>query len=246
MSKNKINILIVEDDQNTSDLISTVLISDGYGVFKAPKGRKAISLTADNSIDLILLDLGLPDIDGMQVLKSIREWSDIPIIIISARTEESEIVKALDAGADDYITKPLWINELLARIRRVVKTQKKINGNNETEEDSFFLGDLTIDYSRRKISKNGKSIHLTPIEYKIVVLLSKNAGKVMTHDFIITHVWGGLYESDDQVLRVNMANIRRKLEDSPSDPKYILTEVGIGYRMAEPGDTDMDHYKETT
>jgi len=233
MSKNKINILIVENDQNTSDFVSAVLISDGYVVFKASKGRKAISMTADNNIDLILLDLGLPDIDGMQVLKSIREWSDVPIIIISARTEESEIVKALDSGADDYITKPFRINELLARIRRIIKIYKKINGNKETEEDSFSIGGLTVDYFRRKVTKNDDLVHLTPIEYKIVVLLSKNAGRVMTHDFIITHVWGGLYESDDQVLRVNMANIRRKLEDNPSAPQYILTDVGIGYRMVE-------------
>ena len=234
MSKPKINILIVEDDQNTIDFISAVLITDGYSVMKASKGKKAISMTADNNIDLILLDLGLPDIDGMQVLKSVREWSDVPIIIISARTEESEIVKALDSGADDYITKPLWINELLARIRRVIKTQKKISGSKETTEDSFTLGDLTVDYFKRKVTKNGEYVHLTPIEYKIVVLLSKNAGRVMTHDFIITHVWGGLYESDDQVLRVNMANIRRKLEDNPAQPQYIQTDVGIGYRMIEP------------
>lgn len=234
MSKNKANILIVEDDENTNDFISSVLVSDGYSVLKVTKGRKAISTTADNNIDLILLDLGLPDIDGMQVLKSIREWTDIPIIIISARTEESEIVKALDSGADDYLTKPLWINELLARIRRVLNVQKKINANKNGEEDNFTLENLTIDYLRRKVIKNGESVHLTPIEYKILMLLSKNAGRVMTHDFIITHVWGGLYESDDQVLRVNMANIRRKLEDNPAEPKYILTDVGIGYRMAEP------------
>ena len=235
MIKNKLNILIVEDDQSTIDFISAVLISDGYAVLKASKGKKAISMTADNSVDLMLLDLGLPDIDGMQVLKSVREWTDIPIIITSARTEESEIVKALDAGADDYITKPLWINELLARIRRVIKTHKKLNGNGgEKTEDIYSAGNLTIDYLRRNVTKNNNPIHLTPIEYKIVVLLSKNAGRVMTHDFIITHVWGGLYESDDQVLRVNMANIRRKLEDNPSEPKYILTDVGIGYRMIEP------------
>ena len=234
MLKNKTNILIVEDDQSTIDFISAVLISDGYTVFKASKGRKAISMTADNNLDLILLDLGLPDIDGMQVLKSIREWSDIPIIIISERTEESEIVKALDSGADDYMTKPLWINELLARIRRILKVYKKINGSKENNtEDIFSVGNLTIDYLRRKVTKNGEPVHLTPIEYKITVLLSKNAGRVMTHDFIITQVWGGLYESDDQVLRVNMANIRRKLEDNPSEPKYILTDVGIGYRIIE-------------
>jgi len=236
MSKNKLNVLVVEDDLSTSDFITSVLTSDGYGVLKTSKGKKAISMTADNSVDLILLDLGLPDIDGMKVLRSIREWSDVPIIIISARTEESEIVEGLDAGADDYITKPLWINELLARIRRVIRMHQKVGTQKETAEESFTLGDLTIDYFKRKVTKNDEHIHLTPIEYKIVVLLSKNAGRVLTHDFIITHVWGGLYESDDQVLRVNMANIRRKLEDSTSEPQYILTEVGIGYRMVEPSE----------
>lgn len=236
MTKNKPYVLIVEDDESTSDFIASVLISAGYGIYRAPKGRKAISMTADNNIDAILLDLGLPDIDGMQVLKSIREWSDVPIIIISARTEEAGIVEALDAGADDYITKPLWINELLARIRRVIKMHKKIKSplnDPDSSEEIFVLGDLRIDYIRRKVMKNEQLIHLTPIEYKIVVLLSKNAGRVLTHDFIITQVWGGLYESDDQVLRVNMANIRRKLEDNTAEPKYILTEVGIGYRMVE-------------
>ena len=235
MSKNKINILIAGDDHNTTDFISSVLISDGYTTLKTSKGRKAISITADNNMDLLLLDMNLPDIHGMQVLKSIREWSDIPVMIISEKAEESDIVNALDSGADDYMKKPVRINELLARIRRVLNLHKRINanGNKESEEDGFSPGNFAIDYLRRKITKNGEPVHLTPIEYKIVVLLSKNAGRVMTHDFIITHVWGGLYESDDQVLRVNMANIRRKLEDSPANPKYIFTEVGVGYRMIE-------------
>ena len=237
MSKNRINILIAENDSAHGDFVSTVLTSEGYSVLKVSKGRKVISFTADNNPDMILLDSDLPDIDGMQVLKSIREWSDVPVIIISAKSEESEIVRFLDSGADDYMKKPPAINELLARIRRIIKTRKKINlykDNRETSEDSFSIGNLTIDYLRRKITKDGDPVHLTPIEYKIVVLLSKNAGRVMTHDFIITHVWGGLYESDDQVLRVNIANIRRKLEDNPAQPKYILTDVGIGYRIAEP------------
>ena len=235
MPINKPNVLIVEDDESTIEFVAAVLGSDGYEIHRASKGRKAISMTADNNIDVILLDLGLPDIDGMQVLKSIREWSDVPIIIISARTEENGIVEALDAGADDYITKPLWVNELLARMRRVVKMHKKIKKpqSDSESDDIFSLGDIKIDYARRKVTKNEELIHLTPIEYKIVVLLSKNSGRVLTHDFIITQVWGGLYESDDQVLRVNMANIRRKLEEKTATPKYILTEVGIGYRMIE-------------
>lgn len=233
MPDGKTRILIVEDDQNISHFITAILSSNGYEPICATTGRKAISMTAGDNPDLILLDLGLPDIDGMKVLKSIREWSDIPIIVVSARENEYEKVDALDAGANDYITKPFGNHELLARIRTVIRLQKKINRSNTERDDNLSIGELTFDYDRRAVTKNGLLIHLTPIEYKIVMLLSQNAGKVLTHDFMIRQVWGS-YESDNQVLRVNMANIRRKLEENPADPQYILTEVGVGYRMIEP------------
>ena len=227
------NILIVEDEANISDFLAAILTSGGYGVMCAAGGKKAISMTADHRIDMILLDLGLPDLDGMKVLKSIREWSNVPIIVVSAREDELEKVEALDAGANDYITKPFGNNELLARIRTATRLHQKAFGE-ESVDGAFSAGSLTIDYARRRVTKGGRLTHLTPIEYKIVVLLSQNAGKVLTRDFIITRVWGERDEGDDQILRVNMANIRRKLEDNPADPQYILTEVGVGYRMAEP------------
>ena len=227
-------ILIVEDEANIRDFLSAILKAGGYDALCADCGKKAISMTADHQVNLILLDLGLPDIDGMKVLKSIREWSDVPIIVVSAREDELEKVEALDAGADDYITKPFGNNELLARIRNATRLYQKAFGGGVDDGSAFYAGKLAIDYARRKIVKDGQPIHLTPIEYKIVVLLSQSAGKVLTRDYMITRVWGERDEGDDQILRVNMANIRRKLEDNPADPQYILTEVGVGYRMIEP------------
>lgn len=226
------HILVVEDDQTTSAFMSSVLSSDGYNVSSTDSGKRAISMTADYNFDMVLLDLALPDIDGIKVLRSIREWSDTPIIIISTMDDEPVKVEALDAGADDYITKPFGNNELLARIRAVLRIYRKMNVNNPGTNEFFSVGNLTIDYGKRKVKKHERHIHLTPIEYKIAVLLSQNAGKVLTHDFIIKRVWSG--ESDDQSVRVNVANIRRKVEDNPSNPQLILTEVGVGYRMVEP------------
>lgn len=228
------NILIVEDEQNISGFLTAILETNGYGTACATTGKQAISMAAVDNPDLILLDLGLPDIDGMRVLKGIREWSDTPLIVVSARESEHEKVEALDAGASDYITKPFGNNELLARIRSVVRMQKKISGKDNSPPESFSVGGLAIDYLRRTVTVNGSAVHLTPIEYKIVTLLSQNAGKVLTHDYIIRSIWGP-FESDNQVLRVNMANIRRKLEINPADPKYILTEVRVGYRMIDIG-----------
>ncbi|MCL2368442.1 MAG: response regulator transcription factor [Oscillospiraceae bacterium] len=233
MTDAKGKILLVEDDRNISDFLVASLTSSGYHVVLAENGRKAISMTADTQFDVILLDLGLPDIDGMKILKSIREWSDVPILIVSARIEEAEKVEALDAGADDYIAKPFGNNELLARMRAAMRVHQKIHQRETQENDSFKSGDFQIDYAKRRAAKLGKEIRLTPIEYKIVVLLAQNAGKVLTHDFILRRVWGEDHLSDGQLLRVNMANIRRKLEDNPADPQYILTEVGVGYRMVE-------------
>jgi len=237
MEAHKGTILVVEDDRHSSDFLTANLLSDGYEVLVADTGRKAISTTADTLFDLILLDLGLPDIDGMKVLKSIREWSEIPIIIVSSRTEEAGKVAALDAGANDYIEKPFGNNELLARVRAAIRIYRKCWCSKVEASDSFTNGALQIDYSKHRIAKDGQIIHLTPIEHKIVVTLAQNAGKVLTHDFILRRVWGDDYLSDGQILRVNVANIRRKLEDNPAEPQYILTEVGVGYQMAEPVDS---------
>lgn len=224
-------ILIVEDDEAICSFISAILTSNNFNLIKTGKGIEAVSLTASNGPDLILLDLGLPDIDGIEALKRIRRWTNIPIIVVSARGHEREKVEALDFGADDYITKPFGTAELLARIRNALKHVNK-KTNNITEIEKTIVGDLEIDYIKRLVTLDGKVIHFTPIEYKIVCLMSMHLGKVLTHDFIVKEVWGP-YINEVQALRVNMANIRRKLEINPAEPKYILTEVGVGYRMVE-------------
>ena len=235
---NQLSILIIEDEKDIRSFLTTMLSSYGYSVIDAVTGKEAISMVTSHMPDLILLDIGLPDMDGMNVLSSIREWSDVPVIIVSARQDEDEKVRALDLGADDYVTKPFGNSELLARIRSSIRRHSKKAGNLSRMESEFFCGGLHIDYVRRNVTVDGKSVHLTPIEYKIVVLLAKNAGKVLTHDNIIRKVWGP-FASDTQILRVNMANIRRKFDQNPADPVYITTEVGIGYRMPEiPASTD--------
>mgnify|MGYP003235026752 FL=1 len=191
-----------------------------------------LSMIPSHCPDLILLDLGLPDMDGIEILKKIREWSAVPVIVVSARGEESDKVEALDLGADDYISKPFGTSELLARIRTALRHSSKNNGG-AVNNDVFSTKGLTIDFDKRKITVDGKDVHLTQIEFKIVSLLAKSAGRVLTYDYIITELWGPYAVKDNQILRVNMANIRRKLEKNPASPEYIFTEVGIGYRMVD-------------
>jgi two-component system, OmpR family, KDP operon response regulator KdpE len=230
MMNNKQLILIVEDEKGISNFMTSVLMSNEYQVLKCQNGKEAVSLTAANGPDLILLDLGLPDIDGLEVLARIRQWSDVPVIVVTARVDETEKVKALDLGADDYVTKPFGTLELLARIRTAIRHQKK--GYNPLETEKISIGELIIDLEKRKITMNGEIVHLTPIEYKILVLLARNSGRVLTLDYICKEIWGP-YTNEHNALRVNMANIRRKIEINPAEPKYIHTEVGVGYRMTE-------------
>jgi two-component system KDP operon response regulator KdpE len=225
-------ILLVEDEIAICNFISTVLTSNHYNVVRADKGREAIALTASNSPDLILLDLGLPDMDGIDVLKTIRTFSNIPIIVVSARGHEREKVEALDLGADDYITKPFGTSELLARIRTEVRHSRKKQEETIGQTEKVCIGGLCIDYDKRTVKVDNREIHLTPIEYRIIALFSKNLGKVLTHDYIMKEIWGS-YVNENQNLRVNMANIRRKIETNPAEPKYIVTEVGVGYRMVD-------------
>ena len=225
-------VLVVEDEDAICNFISAVLTSNDYQVVKAKTGREGLSLFTSHAPDIVLLDLGLPDIDGAEVLKSIRQWSETPIIVVSARGHEREKVTALDFGADDYIVKPFGTSELLARIRTAIRHSPKAISGETIGDEKITIGELEIDYGKRVVSLSGKKIHLTPVEYKILVLLSKNAGKVLTHDYIMKEIWG-LYGSDSHTLRVNMANIRRKIEANPGAPKYILTEMGVGYRMIE-------------
>ena len=227
---NKALVLIVEDDETICSFISAILTSNGYGVVKVAKGKEAISAAASHCPDLILLDLGLPDMDGVEVLKTIRQWTGIPVVIVSARGHEREKVEALDLGADDYITKPFGTAELLARIRAALRRGQR--GPDHFESGQVSVGELEIDYESRLVKLEGREVHLTPIEYKLIALLSRHVGKVLTHDFIMREIWGP-YANEIQALRVNMANIRRKLEENPAEPKYIVTEVGMGYRMVE-------------
>lgn len=229
---NKQKILVVEDEHSIINFVTTVLTANGYDVINARTGSIAQSMVSSHCPDLVLLDLGLPDMDGMEVIRFIRSWTKLPIIVVSARTQERDKVEALDLGADDYITKPFGTPELLARIRTAIR-HINTSVNNLTGETVFKVGELSIDYERRKITVRGEDVHLTQNEYKIVSLLSRHSGKVLTHDYIIKEIWGPGLKGDNQVLRVNMANIRRKIEVNPAVPEYILTEIGVGYRMIE-------------
>ncbi len=229
---NKQCILVIEDEKNIGNYIETILDSNGYKVLRAMNGMTGLSLCTSHFPEVILLDLGLPDLDGMEVLQKIRGFSDLPIIVISARTQEKEKVEALDGGADDYITKPFGAEELLARIRTALRHRLHA-GRSSMQEPVYSRDGLVIDFERRIVTLQGASIHLTQIEYKLVSLLAKNAGKVLTYDYILKDIWGPYADTDNQILRVNMANIRRKLEANPAEPHYIFTEIGVGYRMLE-------------
>jgi len=230
---NKQKILIVEDEQSIVGFVTAVLAANGYDVIQARTGAQARTMVTSHCPDLVLLDLGLPDEDGAEIIKFIRSWTGLPIIVVSARSREQDKVEALDLGADDYIAKPFGTSELLARIRTAMRHSNASGLQNPVEGRIFQAGNLTIDYERRRVTLGGNDVHLTQNEYKIVSLLSRNAGKVLTHDFIIREIWGPGLKGDNQILRVNMANIRRKLEKNPAVPEYILTEVGVGYRMVE-------------
>ena len=230
--RKKLCILVVEDEKSTCSYISNVLAANEYNVIIASKGQEAISMAASYCPDLVLLNLGLPDMSGMEVLRAIRSWSDMPILILSTHVCEEDKVGALDAGADDYIVKPFCTAELLARIRVAFRHSK----GTQTAMPVCTVGAIRVDYGSRSVTVAGKEAHLTPTEYKVMVLLSQNVGKALSHEYMIKEIWGPFttetYSSELQALRVNVANIRKKLEVDPSKPKYILTETGIGYRMA--------------
>jgi two-component system KDP operon response regulator KdpE len=225
-------VLIVEDDETIGNFISAILTANGYDTVKTKQGNTVGGLIASHVPDIILLDLGLPDVDGMDVLKSIRTWSKTPVIVVTARSHEREKVEAFDLEADDYIVKPFGTSELLARIKTALRHSMKLVQNGSKTSEKVAVGEMEIDEEKRIVTLSGDRIHLTPIEYKIIVLLAQNIGKVLTHDFIVKEIWGP-YANEKQALRVNMANIRRKIESNPGEPKYILTEMGVGYRMVE-------------
>lgn len=227
---NRYVILVVEDDAPVMNLITTTLKAHEYHYLTAVNGEETILQMTSHNPDIILLDLGLPDIDGVDVIKKIRTWSNVPIIVISARSEVTDKIEALDAGADDFLTKPFAVDELLARLR--VAQRRLIQTTSENSRESVFKnGDLTIDYASGCAYLGDGELHLTPIEYKLLCLLAQNVGKVLTHTFITDKIWGSCWDNDVASLRVYMATLRKKIEKSPPNPKYIQTHIGVGYRM---------------
>lgn len=229
---NKPDILVVEDDNAVANLIAATLETQDYRYKRANTGAGAVMEALSSKPDVVLLDLGLPDMDGVDVIRKIRSWSNMPIIVVSARSEDFDKVAALDAGADDYLTKPFSVDELLARLR-VALRRVRCNSLRLGEESSVYEnGGLKIDYAAGCAYLSGEEIHLTPIEYKLLCLLARNTGKVLTHNYILKEVWGGTAASDVPSLRVFMATLRKKLEKDPAHPQFIQTHIGIGYRMS--------------
>lgn len=226
---NKPLILVIEDDKAVRTLITTTLKAHDYRFIEAVSGETAILAATSHNPDIILLDLGLPDMDGVEIISRVRMWSNVPIIVISARSEDSDKIGALDAGADDYLTKPFSVDELLARLR---VTQRRLAIMNADATSSEFVnGSLRIDYAAGCAYLNGEELHLTPMEYKILCLLAQNVGKVLTHTFITQKIWGSAWENNVATLRVFMATLRKKLEGAQDSAQYIQTHVGVGYRM---------------
>lgn len=229
----KLSVLVIEDEKSICDFIAKTLNASDYKAVTAGSGKEGLAILTSALPDLVLLDLGLPDMDGIDIIKQTREWSSLPIIVISARVQEREKVAALDAGADDYITKPFGTDELLARIRTAVRHSNKIVDDKVNSTRPYSARGLVVDFGKRLVTVERKEIHLTRVEYKIVSMLAQNSGKVITYSSLIEQVWGPYADDNNRILRVNMANIRRKIEKNPGEPEYIFTELGIGYRMIE-------------
>ena len=229
MTKHSETILIVEDDVRIRNFISYSLKQEGFRCLTAGTAQNAMSQLVSGQIDLMLLDLGLPDFDGMEVIRKVREWSEIPIIVVSARDQDHEKVSALDSGADDYLTKPFSAAELMARIRVALRHSRRSAGN--TDRTVFTVGGLSMDLEQHQVRLDGEKLHVTPMEYNLLALFFKNIGKVLTTQYIINEIYGPGYGSDTQALRALMAELRRKIEKSPAKPRYILTEIGVGYRL---------------
>lgn len=227
-------VLVVEDERSIAHFISAILNTNGYEALQAVSGSEALSMISSHCPDLIILDLGLPDMDGLEVLRSLREWSSLPVVVVSARAHERDKVEALDLGADDYLTKPFGTDELLARVRTAIRHTRTASANGQVARQGIYaVGDLTVDFNKHQVLLHGENVKLTLSEFRIVALLAKYAGKVLTYDFIIRELWGPRAGGNNQILRVNMANIRRKIEKNPAEPEYLFTEIGVGYRILE-------------
>lgn len=227
-------VVVVEDDPGISRFLNTTLAANAYDVILAETGKAALEIISSHCPDVILLDLGLPDMDGNDVIREIRSWTRTPIIVLSARSAEADKAEALDLGADDYLAKPFGTVELLARIRAALRhTRTNLESDELALTGRYQVGDLMIDYKKHKVLLAGVDTHLTPNEYKIVALLGQHAGQVLTYKYMMKALWGPSVGSDNKLLRVHMANIRRKIEPNPLEPRYLFTEVGVGYRMAD-------------
>jgi two-component system KDP operon response regulator KdpE len=231
MSEHEALVLVVEDEPQMRKFIRASLSSHGYRVLEAERAADAVSLLTSHNPELVLLDLGLPDGDGIELAKQVREWSRVPIIVLSARGREDDKVAALDAGADDYLTKPFGVNELLARMRVALRHARR--GDPEPALQTLEFGDLKLDLVRREVFRGTEALHLTPIEYKLLCLFAQNAGKVLTHRHILKDVWGPAYATQTHYVRVHMAELRKKLEADPARPKLLVTEPGVGYRLRD-------------
>lgn len=228
---NKPKILVIEDDPAITNLIRTTLETQDYQYHFAQTGVAGLMEATSYNADAMILDLGLPDMDGVDIIRKVRGWSAVPIIVVSARSEDDDKVEALDAGADDYLTKPFSIDELLARLRAALRRRQLDDSDLSPQESVYQNGSLSIDYSAGCVYMEGKEIHLTPIEYKLLCVLAKNTGRVLTHNYILKKVWGNNISSDASSLRVFMATLRKKIEKNPGEPQYIQTHIGVGYRM---------------
>lgn len=231
--KIKDKVLVVEDDKNIRSFLQAILEANNYEVILTQTGQEAYSLITSQCPDVILLDLGLPDMDGMKILETVRGWSAMPIIVVSARDRERDKVEALDKGADDYITKPFGTAELVARIRAAIRHSRGVGMTRVTQKITFDEGRLVIDFDKHRVYIDNEDAGLTQNEFKLVSLLGKYSGKVLTYDFMMKEIWGPNMQNDNRILRVNMANIRRKIEKNPAQPKFIFTEIGVGYRIIE-------------
>jgi len=226
-------VLVIEDDRPIRRFLEAALTSEGYEVVEAETGRLGLTHILARMPDAVVLDLGLPDMDGMEIIARVREWSQVPIIILSARGREDDKVDALNIGADDYLTKPFSVPELLARVRVALRHAAVLRSGGREETSQFQVGDLVVDVDSRRVFKKEVEVHLTPLEYRLLTTLVKNAGKVLTHRFLLREVWGVGYLEQTHYPRMLIASLRRKLEDDPAEPRYIFTEQGVGYRLVE-------------
>ena len=223
-----ITLVVIEDDKPIQRFLRTALEAEGISVFIAASGRQGLVEAGTRKPDLLIVDLGLPDMDGSEVIRSVRSWSSLPIIVLSARVQEEDKVLALDAGADDYLTKPFGVAELMARIRAHLRRRDQVQGSGE---QSFRFGETIIDFSARVVTHRGAPVHLTPTEYRLLSVLARNAGKVMTHRHLLREVWGPSHAESSHYLRIYMGHLRQKLEDDPAQPRHLITETGVGYRL---------------